>query len=143
MTKLRARFIECAINSAFNSRMFNRHGAILFRGKQIVHRAFNTHNDDEELGSSHAEYNLLSKKLKFKNYNLLVIRLDGSGNAITSSKPCAHCIAMLKNINKNKHRNKNIINKIYYSTKTGEVVCEKIHKLESTHLTKANRRKKK
>ena len=68
-----------------------------------------------------ARYNKLLEKVDSKNYKkrklcLLVIRIDAQGN-LTESKPCSHCVEVLKEYG---------IRKVSYSTKQGTIVTESL-----------------
>lgn len=68
-----------------------------------------------------ARYNKLLEKVDAKTYKkrklcLLVIRIDAQGN-LTESKPCSHCVEVLKEYG---------IRKVCYSTKEGIIVTESL-----------------
>lgn len=46
------------------------------------------------------------------------------------SKPCEHCVKFLKYMD---------IKRVYYSNSNGELVCEKINNMVSTHITGVRR----
>ena len=68
----------------------------------------------------------LQKKLK--NIDILVFRQSKSG--IKNSKPCKDCIQTMKSLN---------INKVYYSSDSGILICEKINNITSEHLSQLSR----
>lgn len=93
----------------------------------------------------HAEYDALSKLEPLRNrkrlvsINLLVVRLS-SKNKIQSSKPCHHCIEMMKIF---PAKIGYTINNIYYSHENGSIIKTKLSTLEGEekHHSRYFRRK--
>jgi deoxycytidylate deaminase len=54
------------------------------------------------------------KKMKIRKLHLVVIRIDCRDN-ITESKPCSHCVEVMRNFG---------IRKVTYSNKAGELITE-------------------
>ena len=97
-----------------------------------------------EKKSTHAEIDAFKKlkinhdkKKNIKNLNLVVIRVNKSGE-LCESKPCIHCMNYLnKNIYSKGYRIKNII----YSTKNSKIVKKKfMYLLKNTnHISRCSR----
>lgn len=74
------------------------------------------------------------RKIKYSNFDLLVIRVDKNLN-LRESSPCYHCTRELEKNCKTRNFN---IDKIYYSTSEGNIDCikfteytKKEHKISS------------
>jgi hypothetical protein len=66
-----------------------------------------------------------NKNIKRKSkIDILVIR--SVPNGIGSSKPCQHCLHIMKQLN---------VNRVFYSIDGNEVICEKVKYMTSTHLS--------
>jgi deoxycytidylate deaminase len=103
----------------------------------VRYNQFKTYVFGDLCGSIHAEmstceylYNQFEQKgvnkyKKFKNINIIVIRVAKSG--IKNSKPCKDCILKMKNLN---------INKVYYSDDSGDLICEKLSNISNNHRSK-------
>jgi hypothetical protein len=63
------------------------------------------------------------KKKKLFEINILVIRVNNSGN-LCSSKPCSNCILYMKTIAVKKGYK---IKRIFYSTSSGTIVNERLN----------------
>lgn len=94
--------------------------------------------ENTEKKNAHAEQNALKKlttrQIKMKNISLLVIRLSKSG-VLGESRPCMHCIKAME-------RSKIKIKWVYYSTKGGIIVREKLSNMlesEKTYISSGNR----
>ncbi len=82
----------------------------------------------------HAEHAVLKKiscdinspKQKDR-YDILVFRFNRSGE-LAESRPCQHCIHKLKKYN---------INRVFYSSKNGDIICEKVSEMDisTAHVT--------
>ena len=59
-----------------------------------------------------------------KRYSILVVRLNKNG-FLTYSRPCDHCIHILKTIG---------IDKIYYSDGAGNIIIEKVKYMGKQHV---------
>lgn len=68
----------------------------------------------------------MKRKVKRK-INILVIRITISGELV-NSMPCNMCLKMMKKVG---------INKVYYSTGTGQIISQKINSFQGSHTTKA------
>lgn len=95
----------------------------------------NTYNTITKI-STHAEMNALSKIEKYNNYktigqrqkyDILVIRIGKTGK-LGISRPCYHCINSLQNSNVK-------IRNVFYSTKTGKIVKEKLSEMNDQSFT--------
>lgn len=64
------------------------------------------------------------------NYHLLVVRIDAEGR-LRNSKPCAECIGFMRRFGG--------IKNVYYSNDQGELVCEPLATISSTHSTNGTR----
>ena len=64
-------------------------------------------------------------KQSFSKCNILIIRIDANDKLI-ESKPCMMCVHELK-----KHN----INKVYYSTKDGNIECVKLSEFQGDHIS--------
>ena len=71
------------------------------------------------------------KKIKRNLSKLSIVVIRWADEQFKMSKPCVHCIRYLKLMN---------INKIYYSDGENNLICCKVHKLESNHISQYNRR---
>ena len=118
--------VNLAISQALKSQHIEfKHGAILTKGKKVLCQGFNTEirnngHHNIKYRSIHAEMHLflnMPKKLKdslSKNKNLCVYVVRVSpGGRLRLSKPCPHCMALLKKYN---------VYKVYYSTDS-EIEC--------------------
>ena len=65
---------------------------------------------------------------KIAKTDILVFR--NSVNGIRNSRPCSECLETMKKFG---------IRRVYYSLDTGDIVCEKVSKMISTHRTKMTR----
>ena len=77
-------------------------------------------------------YNNINKLMKNKqlirklqNAEIYVIRITKNG--IKNSKPCYHCLLILKILK---------INRVHYSSDNGNIITEKVKNMISTHITK-------
>lgn len=69
--------------------------------------------------------NIKNKNSKRKSkIDILVIR--SVPNGIGSSKPCQHCLHIMKQLN---------VNRVFYSIDGNEVLCEKVKYMTSDHLS--------
>jgi len=80
--------------------------------------------------SFHAEEKAIRDFLRFerkryrsisKNLILIVIRIDNKNNLI-DSKPCSHCVKIMKNLG---------LKKVVYSQKDGSLIIERLSKIKS------------
>lgn len=110
----------------------------------ILSFGINTFSIDDSAGI-HAEYSaiqklgLLPKKKRLKTVNLFVVRLSGN-RKIQFSKPCAHCIYIMKTYAPKKGYQ---IKHILYSDINGNIVKTKLWELEKEekHYSSAYRKK--
>ena len=114
-----SRYVPILMNIASESYVNHKHAALLFSNSETYYGYNKTFGKDAR--TVHAEEDTLIKYKKIgatksKKYSLLVIRINKTGN-LCNSKPCADCICEFK-----KHN----INKIYYSSSDGDIVCEKV-----------------
>lgn len=56
-----------------------------------------------------------------RNIDIFVINVDNSQN-LKNARPCINCLMMMRDLN---------INKVYYSTNEGKIICEKIKNMYS------------
>jgi cytidine deaminase len=92
-------------------------------------------------GSSiHAEADALSRNKLPKNMNLLVVRFSKNGK-LGESRPCAHCIEMMKKVCESKRCS---IKKVFYSTHFGTIVKENFSSLVKNggYISSGNKSKK-
>jgi cytidine deaminase len=120
-------------------------GNVFSSKMNILSFGINTFSIDDSAGI-HAEYSaiqkldLLPKKRRLKSVNLLVIRLSGN-RKIQFSKPCAHCINMMKTYAPKKGYQ---IKHILYSDINGDIVKTNLWELEKEekHYSTAYRKQK-
>ena len=130
-----SRFINIAIEQATNSTLVHRHGAILFSRRSIISKGFNQFVSGRQRYTSisiHAEMNCLRefhKHTKYKRCHILVVRLN-SNLKLVNSKPCRDCMISLLKMG---------IKNVYYSDESGNIVCEKIKHMTSTHISSGTR----
>jgi tRNA(Arg) A34 adenosine deaminase TadA len=117
------------------------HYSSIYKGSK---KLFNGNNNDRNVFngrcicfSTHAEIDVLVKLLKlakikpFKgyidlsSYTIVVIRL-GSDGTFKNSRPCSHCVNVLKFYN---------IKKVVYSSEDGLLITEKIKTMDSMHVS--------
>ncbi len=63
----------------------------------------------------------MKKNILNKNINIIVVRVI-HGNKLCNSRPCYNCLNMMKAVG---------INKIYYTTDNGDIICERIKDMVS------------
>jgi hypothetical protein len=68
-------------------------------------------------------------KRKISRYSILVLRVNNKGQLL-NSKPCLHCLGILKLYG---------LNKIYYSNNNGIITEEKIKNMDTNHLSRINK----
>ncbi len=74
----------------------------------------------------------MSKNLKYsnvknnKNSKIDVLVIRSVANGIGSSRPCKHCLSVMKKLN---------VNRVYYSIDGNEIVYEKVRDMTSNHLS--------
>ena len=116
------------------------------RNSRILSIGINKLGDSEKYTQgTHAEHDAILKLLPLKykkrleNIDLLVIRLSLK-NKIQSSKPCYHCIEMMKILPRKKGYN---IQNIYYSDNSGSIIKTTLSQLdnEEKHFTQYYRNK--
>lgn len=94
--------------------------------------AFNCNIKFKGLPSKHAEVAVIDKFRKKKNtpksVDILVIKLSPSG-IIGESRPCYHCICAME-------RADVPIRNVYYSSRTGEIVREKLCDMKYNPITR-------
>ena len=124
------------------------HISCVLKGKhqQILSFGINQLGDSvKNTAGIHAEADAISKllplrnKKKLENINILVIRISPT-NKIQSSKPCEHCIRMLKILPRRRGYQ---IQDIYYSNTYGEIIKTTLEKLDSEekHISQHYRNK--
>jgi cytidine deaminase len=124
------------------------HISCVLKGKKsrILSFGVNTIGDSiKNTRGIHAEHDAITKllplrnKKKLENINILVIRLSPT-NKIQSSKPCYHCIEMLKILPKKRGYH---IQDIYYSNQYGEIIKTTLRNLdnEDKHVSQHYRNK--
>lgn len=69
---------------------------------------------------------------KFKKYDILVIRISRSNlssmdNKLVNSRPCQHCLDMMKSIG---------IRRVYYTDDSGKIIFENVKDMISIHTSK-------
>lgn len=115
-----------------NSNLNSRHSAALICNGKIESLGYNFRKQNSDF-SIHAEVSAL-KLFKYKSGNgkanrqfprdIIVIKVSNSLKMLGNSRPCNHCIEILK---------KNNIRKIYYSNEKGEIECEYTNEMENKH----------
>lgn len=65
------------------------------------------------------------KMTKTKDIDLYVVRVDCKGK-LTDSKPCNHCLDAMKRVG---------IKKVFYSTSSRTIICEKVSDMISDHIS--------
>lgn len=102
-----------------------------FKNKKIIGQNYPICNS--AYSSIHAEHDALKKllaiKYRKKKYDLLVIRLSKTG-ILGPSKPCELCINRLNNVCNKKNI---IINNVYYSNNSSDIINEKFCSLVSSN----------
>jgi tRNA(Arg) A34 adenosine deaminase TadA len=121
-----------------NSNLNSRHSAALICNGKIESLGYNFRKGNSDF-SIHAEVSAL-KLFKYKGGNgkanrqsprdIIVIKVSNSRKILGNSRPCNHCIEILK---------KNNIRKIYYSNEKGEIESEYINEMENKHLSSYHR----
>lgn len=111
--------------------MFFLLGGTAAGGKKLAWGA-NSNAKHKGLPSKHAEVAAIEKIKRKRNIpkalDIVVIRLSPTGQ-LGESRPCYHCIcAMLKS--------ELPIKNVYYSTKSGNILKEKLTDMKNHHLTK-------
>lgn len=91
--------------------------------KQVCNESMNLH--------SIKKISLLkkSKKKTLCRYSIVVLRVNNDGKLL-NSKPCFHCLQILKISG---------LNKIYYSDSNGNINVEKIKNMTTSHLSRINK----
>jgi hypothetical protein len=72
--------------------------------------------------------NVKNKNRKMSNIDILVIR--SVPNGIGSSRPCQHCLNVMKQLG---------VNRVFYSIDGNEIICEKVKYMVSDHLSLGGR----
>lgn len=70
-----------------------------------------------------------NKKKLLTRYSIVVLRVNNNGKLL-NSKPCLHCLNILKLTG---------LNKIYYSDSNGNINMEKIKNMNTTHISRVNK----
>lgn len=112
-SKLLRELMEQAKNEALKSTMNQKHGAILFKGTEIIETGYNYnfgnlifHNKYSVHAEADVILNAIRSKKRIKNTNLIVVRISKTGQFV-NSKPCKNCSNFIK---------ANEIINTYYST---------------------------
>lgn len=134
-------FLNRLISVSKQSVNVHKHAAVLLlNGKPIIYNF----NSIQGIKSIHAEIAVIRNYLNLhrivknekinnktkrlmRNVAIFVIRY--SGNKLTNSKPCMHCINYMKKIG---------IKKVYYS-KDEKIFYEKMNSIQSDHVSLINR----
>ena len=116
--------------------MFFKHAACITRGGKIYNYAVNDYNTGHSKiikYSYHAEETLIKKikETKGKKYDMFIVRTGPNGNLL-NSKPCRHCINIMKK--------ENNIRTIYYSISDTKIGIEKLNKIKSDHVSFGNKK---
>lgn len=104
--------------------------------KEMVKRVLELKREVHRSGlvlARHAEENALDryrsligirgrKKIKARKLHLVVIRIDPK-NQITESKPCSHCVSVMRNFG---------MRKVTYSNKAGELITELLVSIQTS-----------
>jgi len=61
---------------------------------------------------------------------IVVIRQSKSDSSLGNSRPCADCLRIMKLLK---------IKNVYYTNIHGAIICEKISKMKSDHISQMNR----
>jgi deoxycytidylate deaminase len=98
--------MEIAKNEALKSTMNNKHGAVIFKGRELISIGYNQNFNREiykNKYSIHAEIDALMKAIKAKKdirgATMIVVRIAWKhNNSFIMSKPCDDCAnAIIKN----------------------------------------------
>tara|TARA_R100000951_G_scaffold17000_1_gene13516 strand:+ start:90 stop:458 length:369 start_codon:yes stop_codon:yes gene_type:complete len=99
--KIDDNILELAVTQAHKSPMHYRHGAVIWKGKDILGTGYNfpaaPPTMDKRRFSIHSERDCLKglRGDKIFNAELLCVRVTPSG-ALSSSKPCRGCMKLLR-----------------------------------------------
>lgn len=69
-------------------------------------------------------------KVRRKLYKTDILVFRNSLHGIKNSRPCADCLETMKQIG---------IRRVYYSSNSGEIICEKVSQMVSNHHSKMSR----
>ena len=145
-------FINKMINNCINydHDLQSKHIATILLGKIQITKFHYNYRRYKTLhlytGTIHAEVGALKELLSFVNcrlknlknmkplkklskYSIVVLRVNSNGKLL-NSKPCYHCLQILKKIG---------ISKIYYSTEDGEIEVQKIKNMDTDHYSRLKR----
>ncbi len=135
------RFVEMAINKAYESDSFKRHGCVLVKSGKARAASCNTGlrstiagrampNVHAEMGALHLAFRSLSSRHNRrarKNHNhhmdVYVIRIGYNGDLL-NSRPCLDCIRALKKFQ---------VERVYYSDALGQIKMEKLAEMQEGH----------
>lgn len=110
-------------------------GAVIFKGSRILSSGHNEIRGNQKI---HPKYKYFDNTLhaeqaailnlkdwnKAKNSNILIVRLNHSNN-LSIAYPCPMCQQMIKHLQ---------LNKVFYSTRQGEIFSVKVNGLDGTYL---------
>lgn len=109
-------------------------GNVALKKIKILSYGVNTLNDGFTINSGiHAEHDAIRKLLPLKrkkrleNINILVIRIS-TKNKLQSSKPCANCITIMKNLPEKMGYK---IQNVYYSDSNENIIKTTLMKLDN------------
>lgn len=89
------------------------------------HMSLACHAEESALNNYRSKYRPGSKNIATRKLKIIVIRINKDGN-MTESKPCSHCISVMKSFG---------IRKVTYSNKEGKLVTESVDDVKTTEST--------
>jgi tRNA(Arg) A34 adenosine deaminase TadA len=139
------RLLSFASEQSFFSPMQHKHGAVIFQGKRLICKGYNTNQRNKYMGnftcSIHAEIDVLVKFLnsyakihiikanpgktrrKLKKYSIGVVRMHQTNSdspVYQNSSPCKDCVKRLQMVG---------LNKLSFSINDTEICTDKIQRL--------------
>lgn len=107
------------------------HAAALLDGRRLIYKGYNNRTSNTVTPTCHAEFHVVSQflkrrrassKISLKGFALFVIRVKRCDNSLGNSKPCYDCINMMTKYG---------IKTVYYSNDSGEIVMERVNRMEN------------
>ncbi len=113
----------CSILARESNHPKHKLGCVIVKGGRIVSSGFNRinvhnsrHNYRRYVCSIHAEQAAIRPNSSYDGASLYVARIGRAGNYLLS-KPCEHCLNLIKSVG---------IRKIFYTDSNGSIICEKV-----------------
>ena len=113
----------CSILARESNHPKHKLGCVIVKGGRIVSSGFNrinTYNSRRSYRryncSIHAEQSAIRPDISYNGCSLYVVRIGRAGNYLLS-KPCEHCLNLIKSVG---------IRKIFYTDSNGSIICEKV-----------------